>query len=53
VTLPVRTTPEAEAQIEEIDDWWRTNRSSSPDVFLDELSGALEIIGHAPQIGRL
>ena len=53
MSLPVRTTPEAEAQIREIDSWWRRNRSASPDLFLDELSAAFDIVGHAPMIGHL
>jgi len=53
VTLAVRTTPEAEEQIREIDSWWRTNRAASPDLFLDELTAAFDIVRHAPMIGRL
>jgi len=53
VSLPLRTTPEAEAQIREIDNWWRKNRLASPDLFLDELKESFEIIAGAPQIGRL
>jgi len=53
VSLPVRSTPEADAQIREIDGWWRTNRRSSPDLFLEELTASFNIIGDAPQIGRL
>ena len=52
MTLPVRTTPEADAQIREIDDWWRRNRPASPNLFSNELAAAFDIIGHAPQIGR-
>jgi plasmid stabilization system protein ParE len=52
VSLPVTTTPEADAQIRIIDDWWRENRPASPDLFLDELSVAFEVIGQAPLIGR-
>jgi plasmid stabilization system protein ParE len=51
--LPVRTTPQAESQIREIDDWWRRNRSAAPDLFLDELAAAFEILSHEPQIGRV
>jgi hypothetical protein len=47
VSLPVRTTPEADMQIRAIDDWWRENRPTSPDLFLDELSAAFGIIGDA------
>jgi plasmid stabilization system protein ParE len=53
VSLPVRTTPEADAQIRDIDDWWRDNRPVAPDLFLDELTTSFDIIRHAPQIGRL
>jgi len=38
VRLPVRTTPEADAQIREIDRWWRRNRPASPNLFADELA---------------
>jgi plasmid stabilization system protein ParE len=53
VRLPVRTTPEADAQIREIDSWWRKNRPASPNLFADELAAAFDVVGHAPQIGRL
>jgi len=53
VTLPVRTTPEADAQIREIDAWWRKNRTASPDLFLGELNESFELLAGAPQIGRL
>ena len=53
MTLPVRITPKAEAQILEIDSWWRENRKAAPDLFLSELSESFELIAGAPQIGRL
>ena len=53
MSLPVRTTSEVDAQIGEIDDWWRANRRSSPDLFLEELTASFDIIGDAPPIGRL
>jgi plasmid stabilization system protein ParE len=52
VSLPVRTTPESDAQIREIDAWWRNNRPAAPHLFLDELAASFDFIGHAPQIGR-
>lgn len=52
MTLPVRTTPEAESQVRVIDSWWRKNRSASPDLFTDELAAAFDLLGHAPYIGR-
>jgi len=53
VSLPVRTTPEADAQILEIDSWWRRNRHASPSLFEDELAASFDILSHAPNIGRL
>jgi len=53
VSLPVNTTPEADAQIREIDDWWWRNRRASPDLFVSEVAAAFDVIGHAPHIGRL
>ena len=53
MSVPVRTTPEAEAQIRDVDNWWRTHRPSSPDLFLEELIAAIDIIGDAPHVGRL
>jgi plasmid stabilization system protein ParE len=53
VSLPVGTTPEADAQIRAIDDWWRRNRFAAPDLFADELAAVFDIIGHVPNIGRL
>lgn len=53
LSLPVRTTPEADAQIRDIDRWWRTNRPSSPGLFADELAASFEMTSDLPQIGRL
>lgn len=52
MNLPVHTTPEADAQIRAIDDWWRTNRPADPDLFVAELVASFEMIGDAPYIGR-
>lgn len=52
MSLPVQTTREADAQIREVDDWWRRNRFAAPDLFLDELSASFDSIGHTPQMGR-
>lgn len=52
MSLLVRTTPEADAQIRAIDDWWRANRVASPDLFADELESSFQLIGHTPSIGR-
>jgi hypothetical protein len=47
VSLPVRTSPEADAEIREIDGWWRANRPSSPNLFVEELTVSFELIGNA------
>jgi plasmid stabilization system protein ParE len=52
VTLPVRITPEAELHVRDIHAWWRTNRLSAPDLFLNELATAGELLAEAPQLGR-
>lgn len=31
--------------------WWDANRPAAPDLFLDELAGAIEQISHAPMSG--
>ncbi len=53
MSLPVRVTPEAEAQVREIENWWRKNRLAAPDLFLDELSESFELLSGAPQLGHL
>ena len=52
MSLPVRTTPEAEGRIRTIDEWWRANRSAAPNRFLDELVVSFDLIGETPLIGR-
>ena len=52
MSLPVQTTPEADAQIRTIDDWWRRNRTAAANLFADELAASFDIIGQAPNIGR-
>ena len=53
MSLPVHTTPEADAQIRSNDDWWRAHRSAAPNLFADELATSFEIISNTPNIGRL
>lgn len=53
MSLPVRTTLEADVQIRSIDAWRRAHRLASPDLFAAELASSFDIIGHTPQIGRL
>ena len=53
MSLPVRTTPEADDQIREVDSRWRTNRAAAPNLFADELAASFDIIANTPNIGRL
>lgn len=53
MTILVLITPEADAQIREIDHWWRENRPAAADLFLSELSRCFEVIASVPEIGRL
>jgi plasmid stabilization system protein ParE len=53
VSLPVRTTPEADDQIREADSWWRANRAAASSLFSDELAASFDIIANTPNIGRL
>ena len=52
MTLAVHTTPEADAQITAIDEWWRVNRLAAPDLFLEELAASFETVARTPGIGR-
>ena len=52
MSLPVRTTPEADTQVREIDGWWRQNRTAAPNLFRQELAESFDLIGSAPDAGR-
>jgi plasmid stabilization system protein ParE len=41
----------AAAEIAEIAEWWRANRSSAPELFLAELRQALALVETAPALG--
>ena len=51
MTLRLVVAPEALAQAEAIDEWWRENRRASPDLFADELATAFATIEGAPKSG--
>lgn len=52
MTAAVRTTPQADASIIEAAAWWRANRAAAPDLFEQELSGAVALLAGAPDVGR-
>lgn len=42
---PVRTTPDANLQLLEVELWWATNRDKAPDLFERELERTFDLIG--------
>lgn len=49
----VELSEEAEAQVDEIDTWWRQNRRAAPDLFSDELAKALADLEAMPSLGTI
>ena len=52
MTARVRVTPEAEEQAEHAAEWRDANRPAAPMLFVEELSGALDLLTRAPDVGR-
>ena len=52
MTLEVRFTKRAAADVERADEWWRNNRPSVPQAVRDDLASALELLRIQPGIGR-
>ena len=50
--MVVTIAPEAAAQAEAIDNWWRANRPAARDLFASELDSATLSIVSAPRIGQ-
>lgn len=51
MTFRVETTPEADAQFDEIYRWWRINRSAASNLFIHELDTAFELLSRSPFAG--
>lgn len=49
--LRVVLTRRAERQLELALDWWRSNRAASPDLLLNEVTRALDLLAMQPAIG--
>jgi plasmid stabilization system protein ParE len=47
----VELSEEADAQVDEIDAWWRQNRRRAPHLFRDELEKALADLEAMPSLG--
>jgi plasmid stabilization system protein ParE len=52
VTLSVRFTNRAAAEIERADAWWRENRPAVPRAIRDDLASLLELLSAQPEMGR-
>ena len=49
--LPIRVSALADQQIEEVDVWWRANRSKAPNAIREELERVSRLIASHPMIG--
>jgi len=50
--INVVVSPQAEAQIQTIDEWWRTHRSAATQLFAQELASAFTDLAAMPSLGR-
>ncbi len=49
--MKVELSAEADAQVQQIDSWWRENRQGAPDLFTEELDRALLMLEDCPTLG--
>jgi plasmid stabilization system protein ParE len=49
--LPIVFQRRASLEAETINAWWRTNRSSAPDLFVVELERVLQAVALLPELG--
>jgi toxin ParE1/3/4 len=52
VTLSVRFTKRAAAEVERTDAWWRENRPAVPQAIREDLASLLELLSAQPGMGR-
>lgn len=52
MTLRVRITRRAAAEVERADAWWRQNRLAAPQAIRDDLRAALDLLQLQPGIGQ-
>ena len=52
MTLKVRFTKRAAAEVERADAWWRENRPAAPGAVREDLASALELLSVQPGLGR-
>ena len=49
--MQIRTTPRANTQINQIDEWWLQNRTAAPSLFLDEFHDCIALLRQSPRAG--
>jgi plasmid stabilization system protein ParE len=47
----VELSPEAVAQAQQVERWWRENRPAAPGLFMEELAAAVEKLSLTPSTG--
>ena len=52
MSLRVRISPRAAAQIRRAADWWLEHRDKAPDAFADDLERGMELITSLPAVGE-
>ncbi|MCA9549933.1 MAG: type II toxin-antitoxin system RelE/ParE family toxin [Myxococcales bacterium] len=52
MTRQIVVEPDAAAEIERIDDWWRLHRDKHPTLFTSELTAAFRRIAALPSAGK-
>ena len=50
--MRVELAPSAILQATTVEAWWRENRPAASELFMDELTAALSLLGLGPRIGR-
>jgi plasmid stabilization system protein ParE len=50
--VAVVVSPEAEAQIRAVDDWWREHRTAAPGLFAQEAAETIATLQFMPHAGR-
>ena len=50
--MKYRFTKQAQLEISDEDEWWRSNRLAAPNLFREELSAAVEHVASHPDLGK-
>lgn len=50
--MKIRYTPLGKQRLRIVDNWWCENRPDAPDLFIEEVEEALELLKSNPKLGR-